>query len=459
VQQSPSPLLVAMDYGRVVLVPRVASAEPADELARQRLAAQWLWSMRPPAAPDGTEPQMTNVQRVTQLAPQRQVALVPQPVTQSVSSVVHEHQSTRLTAELRNVLKPIGVKLVPFSLVAALLGGLVLAIGPGEWFILGRLRRRSWTWITWPAMTLAVTGVLIGVANAYLRSNDIPTVLTIHDLDAEGRIVRTNRLELLFKSTSGRHQTEVRRGIWSDQLAATNTIFAEQPMSGMGLRSRSGMTGSMQLRHDNPRTSVPTVTGRLPGPYTVEQTIEQWMPDLSRLLHVPHEPEDGPIDWRQVDLASWLKPEAQAHAVPDHVVRQVREQLGRKCLVALHHADGHWCVSDDRAWWISDEAYRMVRKSLGQPHPALRAQMMHRWAQLVWLLTHRRQSTGSWTLWGPPLGQPHLADVPILDPLGPHEWAITVIVRERQQTTVYRRLLGPRVATADPPPQPAETPP
>ena len=461
VQERMLPMLVAVDCGRVVLSPRVESEESvSEELDRQRQVARWLWSLRPPVKPDGTLPSPAGPNRINVANVTRTIRT---PAVRTRQVEWHDSQAPRLTFELLSVLKPAGVRLVPLWLVAALLAGLAIAIGPGEWMVLGRLRRRSWTWITWPAMTLTLTVLLIGIANAYLRSNDEPRVLAIHDLDSQGRIVRTNRFELLFKSTSGAHATTVRRGLWANQQDASQ--FSPQNLSMTNRRQRLiSVAAQRGMTVANPSPVPPKAgppgrfIGRLPGPYTVEQAIEQWSPRLNRLLQIPLEPSPGPIDWSTIDLDSWLSPTAQARVVPTHVVQEVRRQLGSKALVALHHASGDWAVSDDRAWWTSESAYHFARQSTLQKPGVGRATSMTRWAQLVWLFTHRAESTGTWTPWGPPLGQSNLGDVPVLEPAGAHEWAITVVVPDRGNLTVYRRMLGPRVATADLPEKPTEAP-
>jgi hypothetical protein len=196
--------------------------------------------------------------------------------------------------------------------------------------------------------------------------------------------------------------------------------------------------------------------GRMTGEYTVERSIEQWTPRLSRVLQVPLEPAPGPIDWSTIDLESWLKPGAEARTVPDSVVQPIRRQLGRRALVALHHASGNWSVNDDRAWWTSASAYQLARNSKVQKPGVGFANSMKKWAQLQWLLTHRIHTTGTWTPWGPPLGQGTLGDVPVLEPSGAYEWAITIVVPEGENFTIYRRLFGPRIATAEIPAEPSE---
>ena len=45
---------------------------------------------------------------------------------------------------------PEGVRMVPVSVLASILLGFVLWIGPGEYFLLGWLKLRKLTWVTFP---------------------------------------------------------------------------------------------------------------------------------------------------------------------------------------------------------------------------------------------------------------------------------------------------------------------
>ncbi len=73
-----------------------------------------------------------------------------------------------LSSHLRNSLDKqfVGVDVVPFAVVAALVGAYILLIGPGDYFLVKRIfRRTELTWITFPLIVLGVS------AGAYLLAN------------------------------------------------------------------------------------------------------------------------------------------------------------------------------------------------------------------------------------------------------------------------------------------------
>jgi hypothetical protein len=97
-----------------------------------------------------------------------------------------------LAGQLRSALEQFeGVKLVPFSLVAALIVLYILAIGPLDYFLLKRgIKRMEFTRVTFPAIVLAFSGMSYLLAywlkGDQLRVNQVDVV----DYDASSRLVR-----------------------------------------------------------------------------------------------------------------------------------------------------------------------------------------------------------------------------------------------------------------------------
>jgi hypothetical protein len=78
------------------------------------------------------------------------------------------YQSDDMIGKLRNALdsKFAGVTTVPFALVATLVVGYILLIGPGDYLLVAKLfRRRELTWITFPVMVVAVSAAAYWFAN------------------------------------------------------------------------------------------------------------------------------------------------------------------------------------------------------------------------------------------------------------------------------------------------------
>ena len=88
-----------------------------------------------------------------------------------------------LSSHLRNSLDKqfIGVQVIPFGLVALLVGVYILLIGPGDYFFVKRiLRRTELTWLTFPLIVLGVSAAAYAIANRMkgdqLRVNQVEII-------------------------------------------------------------------------------------------------------------------------------------------------------------------------------------------------------------------------------------------------------------------------------------------
>ncbi len=97
-----------------------------------------------------------------------------------------------LSGQLRSALDAFtGVTVVPFALVAMLIVGYILLIGPGDYFLLKKLlRRMEWTWFTFPVIVLVV-GLSAYWLAYYLKGNQLRVnQVDLIDVDVAGKSVR-----------------------------------------------------------------------------------------------------------------------------------------------------------------------------------------------------------------------------------------------------------------------------
>lgn len=119
-----------------------------------------------------------------------------------------------LAGQLRGALDEFaGVTVVPFSVVALAVFGYILLIGPGDYLLVRYgLKRMELTWLTFPAIVLAVS--LAAYLTAYalkgtqLRLNQVDVV----DVDAEGGFVRGTTWFSLFSPIASTYHLSVRPG-------------------------------------------------------------------------------------------------------------------------------------------------------------------------------------------------------------------------------------------------------
>lgn len=177
---------------------------------------------------------------------------------------------------------PQNARMIPGGVMAAILGAFVLLIGPGEWIVLGRLRRRRWTWVTFPIWAIACTLLTIRTARHYLGTADQSASIIITDYSPKGTALRENRIDLWFV---GRNQDAV-----VDRRQALVVPFAMRD----------------NMRSTN-REREPIYEGRVPSHYTLRQPLAQWTPYLQRTLSFTPDPGATPLHWGAVDIDALLR--------------------------------------------------------------------------------------------------------------------------------------------------------
>ena len=83
------------------------------------------------------------------------------------------------------------VRLVPFSLIAGVALLFIIIIGPVDYFVLRRLApRMEWTWVTFPLAVLGLSGLALGLANAWKGAAPKLNSVDLLDLDLATGAVR-----------------------------------------------------------------------------------------------------------------------------------------------------------------------------------------------------------------------------------------------------------------------------
>jgi hypothetical protein len=198
---------------------------------------------------------------------------------------------------------PRGIRLVPLSTMCLWLAAYLVMIGPVDYFVLGWLGKRRWTWFTFPAMTLLFTAISIGVSNRAMSSTTMSRSVVLHDMTSGGAVARENRLELLFPSQSQPVTTNSSRGLLMPMRYQDFAQFNSDYMF-----NNPGAFQAMQGQRVQPAY----FNGRMPSQCAMTQAVPQWTPQLNRSMTIPIEqPKDLPeFDWDQVP--DFKTPEGQA---------------------------------------------------------------------------------------------------------------------------------------------------
>ena len=174
-------------------------------------------------------------------------------------------------------LFPQSVRGLPKSTVISLLMGCLLVIGPVDYFGLGWLKKRKWTWVFFPATTLLFSGFTAFLAFRHLGKTDVITSITIVDLASDGHPVRKTVLELIYPNqTKIREVDNVEAGFVGFDTLGWRSGESHQYAQFQFDQSRQ--IDRLDFSHDKPID----YTGSPPQKYKSQISLNQWEARLFR---------------------------------------------------------------------------------------------------------------------------------------------------------------------------------
>ncbi|OGV75036.1 MAG: hypothetical protein A3K19_14775 [Lentisphaerae bacterium RIFOXYB12_FULL_65_16] len=333
-------------------------------------------------------------------------------------------------------LLPETLSVMPFGITVLLLLLFTLAIGPGDYYLLGWLRRQRWTWVLFPVLCVGFTALTVLLARHYLGTKDSRRALVVVDVDERGEILRSTRLEVILTAGNQTVTTPVRHA-WFTPVVQQDM---QQMYYGPGYRGR--YAGS--------EAGVPECNGRLPVSYDVVQSLRQWAPQVNRTLSFDAAaPVPGP-DWATVEALAakeWATPATSptesAQSEPPYYRQfpgdisptERARQLGRFLLLwreggkLVRFDDAvrtHGGPSADSQMAYIGRFFGMVRASSGRGFFSVASQVS-------------------------PLATASLEDLSVGDPSDPTERVVVVVSRQGDDYVAYRRLY--RTDRVTPPPR------
>jgi len=174
-------------------------------------------------------------------------------------------------------LLPKTVHIIPPSVVFALLAAFVFLIGPVDWWVLGRIRARRFTWLLFPAVTVGVTAITMKLARHYLGEDAHRGAVVLTDLAPDGRLVRETRLDLLLPPE---------RSIQTLELQHAFCVPVE----------RRGIPLSGDVSDPERNTGV-SFKGSFPARFALSQPVQQWAPALTRQTRIGGGEDTSKVRW------------------------------------------------------------------------------------------------------------------------------------------------------------------
>ncbi len=312
---------------------------------------------------------------------------------------------------LFELLLPTGVSVIPLRVIALILMAYVLTIGPIDYFLLGALRLRRFTWVLFPIVTVGFAGFTLWLSQRYLGSNDSRRAIEIYDYVPGGAVARRTRIEMLFLSEEKDVETSVESGLFS--------------LVGRGNQVNRGPVPQVVTR-DLPETVG--VADRFPSKYGIVQPVPQWRPVLNRFFWIdpkpstiyqpPDVPGAGKFDWDE-------PPDLTGKNGRTPLAERVRRAFGPKaCAVLMHGSSVSYVLND-----LSELEHFRVKPTFGGSVLDIVEELTQRMPQQLF----EHVSTVS------PNGGPELDDLALSDP-GDRNQSVLVIAVDTETTLhLYRR--------------------
>ena len=200
-------------------------------------------------------------------------------------------RESELLAVAERDLLPRDIRMVPVSVIALIMLGYVLAVGPLDYQVLGRFRCRRYTWFLFPIVTAVFTVITVQVAQKYLSSKDTGGELVITDLGENGQLLRQTRLETLFYGSGTTVRNDYRRSL----LAQAGNASAIDDFVNFRLTTPSLVARDQPLFY----------RGNPPQSFSADQSVRQWSPvTLRSLTFSPDVAELPSVPWDDVSLVS-----------------------------------------------------------------------------------------------------------------------------------------------------------
>ena len=236
-------------------------------------------------------------------------------------------RDTGLLNFVEKSLLPRDFRMVPTSIFALIMLGYVFAVGPLDYFLLGWLRCRRYTWFLFPIVTAFFTALTMGVAVSYMGSDSTGGELIITDLDERNRPVRQTHIETIFFGSGATAEREYRNSLLVQAGNATGIVdsFA-MPLSP---RQRG--------RGDDP----PEYRGNTPQSFSISQFVPQWSPVTLRQTTFDCQDTEIPsIPWNDATLVTTSAGQSRLRGM----IKVLDDSQAGRFEAEVHHLGGRTII-------------------------------------------------------------------------------------------------------------------
>ncbi len=337
---------------------------------------------------------------------------------------------------------PLGMEMLPLWLIGTTLFFYILAIGPGDYLLLGALGLRKYTWIFFPIVTVLFTAGAIVTANYKMAGNNDGGRVLIRDISAEGHVVRENEISTYVPTTGGQKLVDAKRELLTPinpQQLGVNHQYATQQGYDFG-------------------NSPPVFRGRFPIEAQLVQQVHKWSPEMVRRLRIPAEPttESSGFDWTQkiapkdstqrLSLANRLKSTFGENVNAELIRRNARNDSDRNPNDRNNEAFDRIRICGDENILVDQTQYNPYSQQVVNVNGTITFQDSY--ADPVSFLRSSafREEAGMYSVVSQlsPKCDDFLEDLPILDPTDDKTWLLLVTVQNGNDWDIYRQLITTR---------------
>lgn len=219
-----------------------------------------------------------------------------EPIVPTTGSFPYQPLTLPAGGTLEPLLMPTTVRVVPFILVVGILAVFALAVGPGDWLLLGLIRQHKLTWIVFPAVAVAFTVGTVFIAEYYMGSRSYERAVVVEDVDRTGTVLKRSRLQLTFSATQKRIVQEM-DGQLLQPMAPSSFVY-----TGNHYDYQIQMQNVDAGAAEKSASETEVLSGRYPSRYTAQQRIGKWSPRLDRFTQIAPDEGDAPthIQWGRI---------------------------------------------------------------------------------------------------------------------------------------------------------------
>jgi hypothetical protein len=324
------------------------------------------------------------------------------------------------------LLLPQSLRLVPTSVMMLILFSYVLVIGPIDYFVLGWLRARKYTWIVFPVVTLAFTLLTMAVARIYMGGQNSQRTMTITDLGSGNSLLRQTTLSTLFYSS----QDTVR-------IAQRNQFCVQmddEPVDPNAMNFNTNVRPS-----DNP----PEYESVFPAAWEFVQPVRQWSPVTLRTLTFSPDPAKTLVPRISWDDEALITGADGRQRLSGQLVEEQQRTGVRHAAYVLQQGRILWTFGmseNTSAYWDYAEqngfGYMQPAAVAEQPEAVFQRLPTQRPAQVVQL-----PARGFFSIFTAisPQGSATLEDLVISDSSDPSEYVLVLVRISGMDIEVFRR--------------------